>query len=141
MVRRVHSRLPTPTPLVPSPTPLSDQQATPDIPLIQVRSIDALRGSEYITLITGGYAERRLTLAEGQQMNVYIQGYWGFDAILDVFTPTGFLIARVDDVGYETSYDINPRLTLVADEDGIYVLRIYGFQESGGDFSLHWSIE
>ncbi|PJF44837.1 MAG: hypothetical protein CUN55_02015 [Phototrophicales bacterium] len=140
---RVDDRVPTPTAIVPTltPTPLGDEIAVPTLPAIQISTINELRGSEYITIPEGGYAERRVTLTEGQQLNVYIEGYWGFDAILDVYTPSGYLIDRVDDVGYQNSYDINPRLTLVADEDGIYALRIYGFEERGGDFSLHWSIE
>lgn len=140
---RVDDRVPTPTAVVPTltPTPEGDEATAPVRPLVQVATLTELRGSEYITVAEGGYVERRIALIESQQLNVYIEGYWGFDAIMDVYTPSGYLIERVDDVGYQASYDINPRITLVADEDGIYELQIYGFEQSGGDFSLHWSVD
>lgn len=140
---RVDSRLPTPTAVLPTPTVTNESPdaATPDIPAVQVGDLETPRGSEYTTVVDGGYVERRVELVEGQQLDIYVEGYWGFDAVLDVYTPSGYLLDRVDDVGFQASYDINPRLTVVADEDGIYKLRIYGFENSGGDFSLNWSID
>ena len=93
------------------------------------------------SLATGEIFSRRFQLAQGEQLNLYVEGYWGFDGILELFDPNTTLIDRVDDVGVGQSYDINPRLTYVANRTGEYLLLVYGYDNSGGDFRLYWSIE
>lgn len=146
LIWRAETRSPTPTPIIPTRTPtLNNPAATASPDTTQTETpipfVANNRGSEQLRVSAGDFAARRFRLTRGQQLNLYVEGYWGFDGVLELYTPTGVLLDRIDDVGTGQSYDINPRLTLFADSTGDYLVQVYSYDTLGGEFSLHWSIE
>jgi hypothetical protein len=147
---RADSRTPTPTAPRPSPTsaPIGTQPptATPTVATTDdlsatVLSLVEQRGSMDGVTTSDAPFERTITLAEDDKLDLVIEGYFGFDGILELYDANGVLITSVDDVGFAETYDINPRLTYIADEDGEYLIRIYGFNTNTGEFRLSWRVE
>jgi hypothetical protein len=143
--------LPTLTPVPPTATPLvgatigtnspiSTRQPTATMPATPAPLAGAM-GSELIGIEVDETAIRRVYLEPGQVITVFVEGHWGFDPIVEIYTPDGYMMDRVDDVGFDQTFDINPRLTLTAQESGDYLLYVYGYEYSGGEFTLHWRIE
>lgn len=145
------SAIPTPLPKTPEPTldfalatPTLDPATTPTATLIGATSTPApplgISGSELIALNANQTANRQIDLQAGQTVLLYVEGHWGFDPILEIYTPDGYLLHRVDDIGEGSSYDINPRLNLRIEEGGRYTLRVYGYEFAEGAFTLHWNV-
>ncbi|MBI5930155.1 MAG: hypothetical protein HY862_12660 [Chloroflexi bacterium] len=98
-------------------------------------------GSEHGTVEEGGVFERQIDIAAGDSLLVFVEGYWSFDAILEVVDPSGVVLETVDDVGFNTTFDRNPRLTMIVPVEGRYLLRVYGYEGSAGEFSLNWRVQ
>ncbi len=116
-----------------SPTPTATQPEPESVALTE-------SGSELLSVDFGGALTFEVELETGQVFDVRVEGHWGFDGVLEISRPDGTLLELVDDIGFGQNYDINPRLTLIVEEDGVYVLRVYGYQFSAGEFTLHWEI-
>ena len=142
LIWRAETRTPTPTPAVPTSDPALVASPATGVGAVDtpVPYIANNRGSELLFVADNDFVARRFQLTVNQQLNIYVEGHGGFDAILEIYTPDGFLLDRIDDVGTGQSYDINPRLTLFANDAGDYLIRVYGYDNGSGEFSLHWSI-
>jgi catechol 2,3-dioxygenase-like lactoylglutathione lyase family enzyme len=99
-----------------------------------------MRGSLDAEVAGDAFYDRQIDLEEEQTITIYVEGYASFDPILEVLDADGNLVERVDDVGFDATYDINPRLTLIIENSGRYTLRVYGYEDSGGEFSLNWQV-
>lgn len=151
---RADSRTPTPTTLAPTRTPApTATPVSPDTiettatltPTAAVgtepEALNGDRGALDARVEAGGAFERVVRLVANDKINLVVEGYYGFDSILELYGANGALITSVDDVGFGDSYDINPRLTFIADEPGNYLLRVVGFANTSGEFTLYWSID
>lgn len=98
-------------------------------------------GSERGTVAQGGTYERQIDLEAGDSLFVFVEGYWGFDGVLEVVDPIGIIFETVDDVGFDTTFDRNPRLTVIIPASGRYTLRVYGYDGNAGEFSLNWRVQ
>lgn len=131
-----------------TPPPESSTEITPsptlaNAPLLETPAVllSGVSGSEQITVEFGEIAVRQLYLTINQKLSIFVEGHWSFDGILELYTPDGYMLDRVDDTGAAETFDINPRLLYVAQEDGSYFIYIYGYELSAGTFTLHWRIE
>lgn len=143
---RAESRTPTPTAppptRTPAPTGTQPPSATPEATSSTiVTALASPRGQVDGSLAISGIFERTVQLNTNDKINLFVEGYYGFDGILAIYDADGSLITSVDDIGFGDNYDINPRLTYIADADGEYVIQVYGFANSAGDFTLYWSID
>ncbi len=137
----------TPTPTIaavsqlPSPQP-SPTAAGPTATIFATSpAVLPPSGSEQGSVGEGSVFERQIDIPAGESLLVFIEGYWSFDAILEVVDPSGAVIEMVDDVGFNSTFDRNPRLTMIIPVEGRYVLRVYGYEGSAGEFSLNWRVQ
>ncbi len=137
----------TPTPTTSNVSQLPSPQAAPTSvsPTATVFATAAAvlppAGSERGSVSEGGVFERQIDIPAGDSLLVFVEGYWSFDAILELVDPSGVVIEMVDDVGFNTTFDRNPRLTVIIPVEGRYVLRVYGYEGSAGEFSLNWRVQ
>lgn len=137
----------TPTPTTSNVSQLPSPQATPILvsPTATILATAAAvlppAGSERGSVSEGGVFERQIDIPAGDSLLVFVEGYWSFDAILELVDPSGVVIEMVDDVGFNTTFDRNPRLTVIIPVEGRYVLRVYGYEGSAGEFSLNWRVQ
>lgn len=139
---------PTPSPITPTPpiTAIATQNSlSPSTPAELVSETPPLElsgsGSELDDIDPGETLVRQIALESGQELTLFVEGHSGFDGVLEIYTPDGYMLDRVDDIGFDQTFDIDPRLTLVAQENGIYTLKVYGYEHSAGEFTLHWRVE
>ncbi|MCQ3931705.1 MAG: hypothetical protein DPW16_14710 [Chloroflexi bacterium] len=137
----------TPTPTTSNVSQLPSPQATPTsvsptaTNLATAAAVLPPAGSERGSVSEGGVFERQIDIPAGDSLLVFVEGYWSFDAILELVDPSGVVIEMVDDVGFNTTFDRNPRLTVIIPVEGRYVLRVYGYENSAGEFSLNWRVQ
>lgn len=148
------SAIPTPAPKTPAPAPIATTPSAATPTFDPARTVEATvipatgtpapplgsGGSELIALSVNEIADRQIDLVVGQTLLLYVEGHWSFDPVLEVYTPDGYLLNRVDDVGEGSSYDINPRLNMPIEENGRYTVRVYGYEYTEGAFTLHWNV-
>lgn len=143
---------PSPSPIIPTSTistvsqrPSPQASPTSVSPTVTIFATAAAvlppAGSEQGSVGEGAVFERQIDIAAGESLLVFVEGYWGFDAILEVVDPAGVVVETVDDVGFNTTFDRNPRLTIIIPVEGRYVLRVYGYEGSAGEFSLNWRVQ
>lgn len=146
--------LPLPSPVTPTPTKSVSQLPSPQASPTSLTAVSPTAtifataaavlpptGSEHGTVEEGGVFERQIDIAAGDSLLVFVEGYWSFDAILEVVDPSGVVLETVDDVGFNTTFDRNPRLTMIVPVEGRYLLRVYGYEGSAGEFSLNWRVQ
>lgn len=130
----------TPTPTdtaLPSDTPLPTETATPTITRTSPPPSPGA-DSDTITaeVAAGEVFTHYIDMEAGQSVNIVVIGIEGFDPVLRVSDPADNIIIEVDDVAGAT----DPRNRLTAEITGIYKIEIYGFEGSGGRFTLSYII-
>ncbi|NDJ87344.1 MAG: hypothetical protein GYB66_15805, partial [Chloroflexi bacterium] len=128
---------PTGTPFtidIPTGTPIIATTESSPTPIL------SSSGSLLFDLLEGEQLVQPIELDAGQQLNIFVEGHWGFDGVLEIVAPGGQVLQRVDDIGFGETFDINPRLVQDIATSGRYTIRVYGYENSGGTFTLHWLI-
>jgi hypothetical protein len=145
---QIDNLIPTPIPSTVTDTPLPGTEPPPSLTPLPTEILTSTpspvlseQGSELSAVgIDEGFS-RQIELEADTTLTVFVEGHWGFDGVLEIYGPDGTLLELVDDVGFDATFDRNPRLNLDVTDSGLYTIRVYGFEGGEGVFTLHWLVQ